>query len=258
MLFKLGFVLGTFLTFGQLGFAKETHLRFAINAPGMPPYAYYDFEENQYQGVVIDFFKSFKAEDKVIVEYIDSNRARNEQFILNKKTDLFLGSKAWIKNVKQFSFSQPIMQHHSYMYAVKKFEKIFLPQEQNQTLICTRYKYSYPSLQPYFEDGSLIRVDSTTQITMAYMLSKNRCDYSIMSEENARAILSKSEFCDFEFHQSPTPIDSVNIVFVMGQHLALERAKIHHQLKVFIDSGARDKSVLQHAGKSTFPKLKCA
>jgi ABC-type amino acid transport substrate-binding protein len=243
--------------FSSASFAAENNLRFVINAPGSSPYIYFDKEQSRYRGVVVDFFESFDKHNAFNVEYIDSSRARNEKLVFTKKADLFLGSSVWVDDPKRFIYSDTIMPHISFMYATKEFETPFSPKAHNQALICTRYAFSYPYLQPYFNNKELVRVDSSSQTTMAKMLSKGRCDYAIMSEENARAVMFNKEFCYNEFYQSPMPVSIDQLGFIMEQHLTEAREKINQQISVFINSGNRDKSIQKHIRSHLFPKRVC-
>ena len=174
-----------------------------------------------------------------------------------EKADLFLGSSIWIKEPERFIYSDVIMPHNSFIYATRKFESSFLPEAHNQAKICTRYNFVYPVLGPYFKDNRLIRVDSSSQTTMTKMLANGRCDFAVMSEDNARALMSLPEFCEYEFFQSPEPISIVSISFVMGLKLIEQRVKINQQLAEFIQSGNRVKSIQKHVGANVFPKYKC-
>ncbi|WP_133469759.1 hypothetical protein [Paraglaciecola marina] len=78
-----------------------------------------------------------------------------------------------------------------------------------------------------------------------------------MSQENAWAIMSGPEFCEFTFYQSPKAIIFVNLGFVMGKDLRLEKAKINEQIAIFINSGALDMSIRKHLKASIFPKQTC-
>ena len=235
-------------------FATENNLGFVINAPGTPPFIYFDEKQSRYQGVVVDFFDSF---DRYNVEYIDSSRARNEQLVITKKADLFVGSSIWMDEPDRFIYSESIMPHNSFLYAVKKFENPFFLQDHKRAFICTRHAFSYPNLQPYFDNKTLVRIDSSSQTTMTLMLAKGRCDYAIMSEENALALMFDKEFCEYEFYQSPDPITIVNIGFIIGRHLTEESVNINQQISDFINSGERDKSLQKHIGPNKFPKRVC-
>lgn len=240
-----------------LSFAAQKNLRFVINSPGSSPYIYYDTEQAQYRGVVVDFFNSFNESDKFNVEYIDSSRSRNEHFVYIKQADLFFGSSVWVANPNHFIYSDTLMPHTSFLYSKSKFKEPFVFDNYKPASICTRRGFSYPYLQPDFETQKLTRIDSISQTTMTLMLGKGRCDFAYMSQENAWAIMSGPEFCEYTFYQSPKAISFVNLGFVMGKGLKLEKAKINEQITIFINSGGLDNSIRKHLKPSVFPKQAC-
>ena len=102
-----------------------------------------------------------------------------------------------------------------------------------------------------------MRVDSSSQQSIVSMLSKGRCDFAIMSEENARGVMFDSVFCQNEFYQSPLPVMSDEVGFIINENLTQTRDKINQQLLAFINSGARDKSIQKHLKSRVFPKRVC-
>lgn len=240
--------------------AKVHQVNFVINSPGSPPFLYFDRNAQRYEGVVVDFFDSFAAQANVNVKYQDSSRARNERFLRQGKADMFLSGAAWLDSQEGFVFSDTIMTHDSYLYATTAFNGPFDPPEHAGESVCTRFGFVYPVLQKHFDDKAhgLTRVNSTSQTTMAMMLSKGRCDYAIMSEENALSVLNKPQFCDTEFHQSPNVISKVDLVLVIRQERAELQPIINRYLADFIQSGQLAVSIERHSGSHHFPKLKCS
>jgi polar amino acid transport system substrate-binding protein len=245
------------IMFSAYSLSSENSLQFVINAPGSSPYLYFDNEGSRYQGVVVDFFESFDKSNAFNVQYVDSSRARNEKLVFTKVADLLFGSSVWVDNPQRFIYSDTIMPHVSFIYAVQKFENPFSLETHNRALICTRHDFTYPYLQPYFNEYKLVRVDSSSQTTMANILSKGQCDFAIMSKENARAVMFDNDFCANEFYQSPMPVTIDELSFIMGKHLTEARDKINQQIAVFINSGDRDKSIQKHIRPHTFPKRVC-
>ncbi len=250
------------LIFQSYAFADTTlpTVRFAINTPGSPPYLYFDSDEGDYRGVIVDFFSSAEMQNKYSVRYLDSSRARNELLLLEAKADLFLSAREWLDHANVFIFSDPIMPHASYLYSKKAFDGPFVAAMHPEASVCTRYGFIYPVLQQYFDkkEKGLIRVNSTSQATMAMMLAKGRCDFAIMSEQNARSNMFSKAFCDTAFHQSPNVISGVDLLFVMRPGLAVLKQTIDQALVHFIESGALQASIEKHSGPNQFPKQPCS
>ena len=232
---------------------------FAINSPGSPPYLYFDTQSQSYQGVVVDFFASFAEEANLNVTYLDSSRARNELLLHQGKADMFLSGEEWLDDPNGFIFSKPLIQHDSYLYATTAFDGPFVPAESNGETVCTRFGYKYPVLQAAFEnqEHTLIRVDSASQTLMALMLTKGRCDYAIMSEQNALSVLNKRQFCNNEFYQSPNIISSISLVLVIRAGRQELLPIINQYMAGFIRNGQLSRSIKRHSGEHQFPKLVC-
>ena len=175
------------------------------------------------------------------------------------KADMFLSGEEWLDDPDGFIFSEPLIQHDSYLYATTKFDGPFVPAESNGEAVCTRFGYKYPVLQTAFEDQEhpLIRVDSASQTLMALMLTKGRCDYAIMSEQNALSVLNKRQFCYSEFYQSPNVISSVDLVLVSRPAKQAMLPVINRYMDRFISSGQLFRSIKRHSGEHKFPKLVC-
>ena len=69
------------------------------------------------------------------------------------------------------------------------------------------------------KEDNIQRVDSSSQYTMAMMMSKGRCDFAIMNEHNARAVMFNKTFCSSEFYQSPNVVSRTRLVFVIRSDL---------------------------------------
>ncbi|WP_394223280.1 substrate-binding periplasmic protein [Alteromonas gracilis] len=238
---------------------KVSSIRFAVNTPGSPPYLYFDTDSQAYQGVVVDFFASQKLSSQFSVKYLDSNRARSESLLESRAVDVFLSSERWIDTPNDFLISDVLMQHNSYMYATSNFNSPFIPAENFATSICTRYGFTYPVLQRFFDDDKryITRVNSSSQFTMAMMLSKGRCDFAIMNEYNARSVMFDEKFCSTTFYQSPNVISGVNLVFIIRSGLDSLKHEIDTALKHFVESGERQRSIERHSGVNQFPKVEC-
>jgi ABC-type amino acid transport substrate-binding protein len=239
--------------------ASPTQVRFAINAPGSPPYLFYDKLSQSYSGVVVDFFSFVEARGDYVVSYLDSNRVRSENFLLQGEADVFLSAVEWLDNPESFVLSDTFMKHASYMYSTSAFYGPFVPADNPNASICTRYGFIYPVLQEFFykNSGGLVRVNSNSQTTMAMMLARGRCDFTIMSEQNALSIMFDEQFCDTAFYQSSNVISDVDLVFVIRPELAALRDTIKLELKNFTNSGALQESINRHSGIHRFPKHKC-
>ncbi|WP_157828224.1 ABC transporter substrate-binding protein [Paraglaciecola sp. MB-3u-78] len=233
--------------------AEIVTLTIVVNAPGSPPYLYYDLDSQSYQGVVVDFFSQLEKNEVLIAKFVDSNRGRSEKFIIDGKADMMLTSWSWLDTPEQLIFSEKISTHRSYLYSLSPYEPNFTFQTIKKMRVCAREGFIYPGLHSYFENNQLVRIDSSSQITMARMLQKGRCDYAIMNDQNAAAIFADQAYCQNTIYQSPVPNDTVDMLFAMRMGIRPIKTLINQQIKVFSESGELNASVRKHSSNLTFP-----
>ncbi|GAC15986.1 substrate-binding periplasmic protein [Aliiglaciecola lipolytica] len=233
-----------------------TKLIFAINDPGSPPYLYFDKVNKGYRGIIADFFNSFTEDNTLDVRYLDSSRARNEYLVLNGKADFFLSSPAWLDNPDNILLSDELLLHRSFFYSISPFSQPFSLTTLPKNLICTRRGYIYPSLSQLFKDKKLIRVDSSSQITITNMLIKGRCDYAVMNEYNANSVLNLKQFCGINFYQSPNSIHDAPLTFVINKQSRDIIPTLNDQWRIFQNSGQLEDSIRVHGGTSDLDSQK--
>lgn len=231
---------------------SERELVFAINAPGSAPYLYFDEDKSSYQGLLVDFFEYIGEQYAARITYVDTSRARIEEFTRSGRSDMFLSSRSWLSSSDALLFSDAIISHNSYLYGLKPFSEFNL-NHLEKSFVCTRHNFHYPVLSPYFKEKQLIRVDSSSQQTMATMLIKGRCDYVIMNEHNARAVFSSTTHCGSTFYQSPRIISQVDMSLLVNVALEAELSEINQHISHFIKSKKRQASLDRHSGGLTFP-----
>ena len=257
-------ILCSFLWLSIFSACAGTHVqlptvRFAVNTPGSSPYLYFDERSQRYQGVVVDFFNSPELSSQFSVVYLDSNRNRSEQLLKAAAVDVFLSSESWLEQPSDFLISRELIKHDSYLYSTSVFSSPFDVKANNNTSICTRYGFVYPTLQSAFENAehNVTRVNSSSHLTMAMMLSKGRCDFAIMNEYNALSVMFNERFCSTSFFKSPNVISQVSVAFVIRSDLPQLKEKVDKGLKLFIESGQRQRSIELHSGVNRFPKHQC-
>lgn len=229
--------------------AKPVKLIFAVNSPGSAPYLYYNQTQQQYIGLVTDFFKDLVDSNLIEIEYLDSNRTRSELFIYQGKANIFLSSESWLADPHAVLTSEPIIQHQSFLFSMEKFDHDFTLATLSKKRICTRRGFHYPVLESLFETKTLIRADSSSQQTMLNMLTIKRCDYAIMNEHNAAYILSSEQFCSINIYRSPVVISAVPMSFILSsdQHHAQQIINAH--IAVFGAREGFDSSLAVHTQK---------
>jgi polar amino acid transport system substrate-binding protein len=206
----------------------EHSFNFATDSPGSPPYLYLDRKTNSYKGLIPDILNEVSKQHAITVNYVDSNQQRIEVFLASGKIDGFFASKAWLENPRGLINSRNITAHKSFLYSTRRFPQDFRLMDIKGSNICTRKHYVYPSVSALFNQGHAQRVDSSERPSMLNMLIKDRCQYTIMHQYNADALIDSVEFSNTQFYRSPLPS---NVVY-MSIFLRPELTDIKH----YIDS----------------------
>lgn len=230
----------------DLAYAQPTHLNFAVNSPGSPPFLYFDSIENRYLGLIPDLLEEPISRQELTIRYFDSNRTRSEQFLYDQKVDVFTSSIEWLKTPEKLIYTEPLLVHHSYLYSLHPFADNFTLADMENTSICTRRGYTYPKLAPFFALNTAIRVDSSSHLAMMDMFVQGRCDLIIMHESNAQSWFKKSEFSTFTFYPTPEPVNTVYLRLFFPPSRFQERDLINTYITEFKQSGRLQKSLAFH------------
>jgi ABC-type amino acid transport substrate-binding protein len=203
-----------------------------VNAPGSPPYLFYDNNQNKYVGVIPDILHTVKPFN---IRFISNSRQRSEEQIYSNKADMIMLSTAWLKHPEKVIATIPIHQHRSFLYRANKFPENFsLVDSAKSELVCTRKGYLYPNLAAYFNSKRLVRVDTSNHLSMMKMLYKHRCDYSVMNEFNAQNVMQSPIFENENIYRSNLPISTVPLNIIMRSELNKEKIILDehiHQLQ---------------------------
>ena len=233
----------------------QSELTFAVNSPGSPPYAYFDQAKQGYQGIVVDFFNALAEQGVVRVNFVDSNRTRSEQYVIEGKMDLFIASSRWLDNPRKTILSAPLLSHKMYLFSTRPFTADFQLSNVQQAHICTRRGFVYPGLEPFFQRGNLIRMDSSTQVTMAAMFSNQRCEYVVMNDYSAAVAFNDAGMCNLNVYRSPQPTSEDELVFVMRPALYPFKQQLDQHIAQFKAGQQLELAFSRHAPELRFPKL---
>lgn len=157
-------------------------LRFVVYHPHFPPYIYSDGANNPIIGIIPELLAPFFLAEGIKVEYLYDNRAGAEQRLYKGEVDAMMLSPDWAMQPEKLLFSIGIMPYHDYLFARTAEEVVqSIGQLQDKT-ICTRQYYVYPTLQPLFAKGTLLRLDSSSQEAQLRMVLNKRCDLVYMND----------------------------------------------------------------------------
>jgi polar amino acid transport system substrate-binding protein len=223
---------------------------FGVNSPGSPPYLYLTKTGTEYQGVIPDVLNKLKQLHGYKIRYIDSFRKRTESFLYKGEVDGFLSSSHWLEFPNKLIHTIPVLEHKSYLYSNQEFADGFTLENAPHMTLCARRGYIYPALNPYFDNGKFVRVDSDSQLSMLNMVKIDRCNIAVMHEFNAMAILASDAFKTTHLYQSNFTTDIVELSIFLRPELT----EIKQHLDVIIAnmkrSGELAETLQKHIEKS--------
>jgi polar amino acid transport system substrate-binding protein len=213
----------------------DEQLLFVVNAPGSPPYLFFDNNQSKYMGVIPDILQGIKPFN---IRFISNSRQRSEEQIYSKNADMMMLSKAWLKHPNKVVASISIHEHRSFLYRSKEFPENFSLKDSNiSEFICTRKGYFYPNLAVFFNNKRLIRVDTSNHISMMKMLFKHRCDYTVMNEFNAQNVMQSPTFENQSIYRSELPISIVPLNIIMRSELDKEKIILDEHIRQLKENG---------------------
>lgn len=225
----------------------QSTLRFIVNEPGSAPYLYRAKNSDKYLGIIPDILKGLIDNNKLSIKYIPNNRKRSEEYMYQKKADLMMLSKAWLRQPDKLIVTISILQHHSFLYQREKFSAQFsLDKLTNTQIICTRRGYSYPNLKRYFNNNKLVRLDSSSHVAMLKMLFKKRCALVIMNNYNAESLLNSNEFKNQPLFRSQKPISTVPLNIILRPELTQVKKQLDTHIKQLQQSGKLNEIIKFH------------
>lgn len=239
----LGFMLG--LIFQAQVFAKA-EFNFAVNSPGSPPYLYIDPLTNQYTGVIVDIISTMANQHQIQVNYIDSHRSRTESFIYKGLIDGTLSSSKWLTHPEKLISTISIVDHNSYVYSMSAFADNFKLSDLNNSRVCMRRGYVYPSFEKTQGLDNFQRIDSSEQFSMMQMLVKNRCNYAVMHEYNANSIIFSPAYKNVKIYRSAYPHDIAKLSIFLRPELTTLKEMLDLAITTMNNDGSLDVSLNFH------------
>ena len=229
--------------------AETKLLTLAVNSPGTPPHLYYNEELGDYDGVIPDLLRFLEQDGAISVEYIDSNRGRNELYVATGKFDMFYSSIAWLKEPEKLIATIPIFQHTSYLYSIDPFPTDFALNAKVKADICARRGFSYPALEPWFENGKLTRIDFSSHETMLGMLVLGKCNMAELNSKNMLALLNNKKFKGLAFYRYDKPTSLVPATLILNPSKLAERDMLNTYIQAFLESDRYELSLQTHLEK---------
>ncbi|GFD88976.1 hypothetical protein KUL152_12020 [Tenacibaculum sp. KUL152] len=232
--------------------ATPIKLTLAINSPGTPPHLYFDAAQKHYVGVIPDILTTAENDNAIEVTYVDSHRSRSETFVAEGQLDMFYSSLEWLDEPERFIATDPIFLHKSYLYSNKPLPTGFGANAHTHARICTRRGFHYPGLQPWFDEGNLVRIDSSNHETMLKMVLLGRCDAAELNVKNMRALQQQDMFKGIPFHRSETPTSIVAARLIMHPSQVEARNVLNNYIREFLAQDLYEESLKRHINNTRY------
>lgn len=198
--------------------------------------------------MIPDLLKPLSDKGSLDVHYVHYSRKGSEQSLYQGKSDMMMLSPKWLKKPSKLIATDAIDEHRSFLYANQPFQEGFkLDTSLSGQKLCTRQGFSYPSLTPYLNSKSLIRMDSTSHLAMMRLLFDNKCDFVVMNEFNAYNLSSSAFFDNAKLYPSPIPVSIVPLSIILRPDLIEVKGILDRHIKSLRDSGEMQKLLVKHA-----------
>ncbi len=226
--------------------AKE-ELIFIINHPGSAPYLYFNEEQNEYQGAIPDLLKPLIESRKLNIKFISNSRKRSEEYIYQGNADLIMLSEFWLKKPEEVIATVPLHQHRSFLYMTEEFPDEFSLENTNESeALCTKDGFFYPNLESHIKSKRLIRIDSSSHLSMLKMLFKHRCKYVVMNEFNALNLINSPFFNGEKLYHSKEPVSTVPLNIILRAELTHVKNILDKHIMALKEKGELQRIIDKH------------
>lgn len=180
-----GFVLFFIVLFGFSAFCAEkpAPLIIAYGDHNGAPYAIEQNEKLQ-SGIIKDVAKALANELNITVTFVKTPRKRVERYLANNTIHVVLiSSPQWLSNHAKLQWSDPLfIEHDKIVTKVELAKETQRIEDLKQKVIGTIRGYSYPTLQPFFDEKLLIRYDVASIDDNFTRLEMDRIDALVDSD----------------------------------------------------------------------------
>jgi len=233
--------------FSSYSITANDQLLFVVSFPGSAPYLYQEPDNENYLGIIPDILNALTNMEQINIRFVANSRKRSEEYLYQRKADMMLISKSWLRYPEKLIATVPLHQHRSFLYQTAKFSDNFsLKNNSKRKKVCTRKGFVYPHLAPYFKNKKLVRIDSSSQTTTIKMLFKKRCDLVILSEYHALTIMKLPIFNNKKLFRSPHPISVVPLNIVLRPELSHVKALLDVHINELKKSGQLKRIVSEY------------
>lgn len=160
---------------------------------GFPPYQF--MEKGIPKGIMYDVLEHIAQKEGYHVRGKGFPKKRHELMMERGELDAIPNAKEWIDRPEKYLFSNTVVKARDVVFSLRtnplSFRKIDdLFGKQGIGIL----GYSYPPLSKYFEDGIILRHDTTNEIQLLQMLQKYRADFGIVNEVVGKWLIKQHDW----------------------------------------------------------------
>ncbi|AWL12871.1 hypothetical protein HMF8227_02419 [Saliniradius amylolyticus] len=223
--------------------ANSQPLVFGSYVPGYPPMMY--MQDGRFKGVFPELHRAFSEHLAREPEFMQRSRRHAEQALYSRKADAMALSPEWAQSPEQLVFSNPIIESADYLYSLPNVNWPTAPAAK----VCARQDYRYPGIQPLFENGTLVRLDVTSQEAQFRLLEKGRCSFAIMNRFVTHWYL-KHQFDYLQIKEHPEHGSVVNFHFAFPATAIVIKDRFNAFLAQYQQSGQLQQLVNRYLHQS--------
>lgn len=199
--------------FSSEAFSQSKALRFNAVSSGWPPYAFLDADQ-QPTGILVEALPLFLKGKNISLEISNFPLLRAEKGMLDGQVDVMIRSKSWTKDPENYYWSNSIIHNRDIILSRKdspiEFAKI---SDLTDLKIGTIHGFKYPTLDAYFQNKKLERIDALNTANSIQMLTHKHVQGIVISEAVAKWLIKNDPTLQGQFYFSHNAIDQNSIEF---------------------------------------------
>ncbi|WP_163831913.1 substrate-binding periplasmic protein [Spartinivicinus ruber] len=168
-------------------------VRFGFTANDFPPYVMPSQKKNK--GIMFDILKVVMNDLGYKVEIKTLPRKRIHQFLDKGRLDIIATAKEWMEDSNDYHFTNTIVSVNDVLWYLS--ENLLLYNEPKDLLgknIATHRGYNYPTLEPYFEEKAIGRMEVDSDLKVLKMILNKRVDSGIVADRTGEWLAKKYQF----------------------------------------------------------------
>ncbi|HCM47998.1 MAG TPA: hypothetical protein DIS98_11015 [Colwellia sp.] len=219
---------------------NQTTLIISYGDHDAAPYSI-EIGEQLYGGIIKDIATELAGELDIAVTFVKTPRKRIERYLENNTVHLVLiTNPAWLTNSEKLQWSESIFIEKNMMVVkadnTNKYQELI---DFRGMIIGTVRGYTYPTLQPFFDQEKFIRYDVSNLNVNFIRLDLRRIDALVDANILINYQLKKSNNAQ-DFTVLPLIVSEHNIQAALSPNAPITLTQFNQALKILKDQGVID------------------